>query len=225
MTFIQAPGIRGQLYLPEEPSQGTRKHNCEDCAACMVCNDDKCAMCLKQKNAAIGMRLNSLKTPKDYDVKLRYFEDIELNVKEKLGEYCIDKEEVIEFGKKWDPQPFHVDEDAARDYPYGGIIAPNAYTMAIITMLAANSELKMATIGLLGYDELRFPNPARPGDVLTMISECIDKRVSRSNSNHGIVQTNVEMANQKGEPVLTSRSMILNVTYYSCREEESERCS
>lgn len=52
MPFVSAPGVRGQLYIPEETPEGKRKHNCKDCASCMVCNDDKCAMCLKQKLCA-----------------------------------------------------------------------------------------------------------------------------------------------------------------------------
>ena len=140
---------------------------------------------------------------------LRHFEDILLHNKEILGEYIVDKEEVIEFAKKWDPQPFHIDDKAAKQYPYGGIIAPNGYTMSVITYIAAKSDLKMATIGLLGYDELRFPNPARPGDRLTITSECIEKRESQSNPNHGIVRTIVEIINQKGERVLTSKSTFI----------------
>ncbi len=140
---------------------------------------------------------------------LRYFEDIQLHNKEVMGEYLVDKEEVIDFAKKWDPQPFHMDEEAAKKYPYEGIIAPNGYTISVITHIAAKSDLKMATIGLLGYDELRFPNPVRPGDLLTMTSECIEKRESQSNSKHGIVRTIVEIRNQEGEPVLTSKSTFM----------------
>lgn len=142
-------------------------------------------------------------------MKLTYFEDIELNKKDEMGEYFVDEEEVVEFGKKWDPQPFHVDRESAKNFPYGGIIDPNGYTISVITSVAARSRFRMATIGLLGYDEMRFPNPIRPGDLLTMTSECIEKRVSKSKPDRGIIRTIVELINQNGEAVLTSKSSFM----------------
>jgi len=178
--------------------------------AVVITNQDKLPVCTFETLTIVKKRSKQKTLEKHpQPEKLRFFEEIELNKKEKMGEYRVSEEEVIEFGKKWDPQPFHIDKEAAKAFPYGGIIAPNGYTMSIITLLAAQSDLRMATIGLLGYDELRFPNPVRPGDLLTMTSECIEKRESKSNSNNGIIRAIVEMANQNGQPVLTSESAFI----------------
>lgn len=136
-------------------------------------------------------------------MELRYLEDVELKRRELLGRYEVPKEEVVEFARKWDHQPIHVDEDAAKAYPYGGIIAPTAYTMAVVVMLYNMSDPKLAALGILGYDEVRFPNPVRPGDVITVEAECIAKRESKTKPAIGIVRYLVDARNQKGETVLS----------------------
>lgn len=136
-------------------------------------------------------------------LELRHLEDVELNRREPLGEYLVEKGWVIEFAKKWDHQPIHVDEIAARSYPYGGIIAPTAYTMALVVMLYNQSGPRLAALGVLGYDEVRFPNPVRPGDTITVTAECVAKRESQTKPLIGIVRYVVDATNQRGETVLS----------------------
>lgn len=136
---------------------------------------------------------------------LRFLEDVELNKKEVLGSYSVPREEVIEFAKKWDHQPIHVDDEAAKQYPFGGIIAPTAYTMAVVVMLYNQSNPKLAALAVMGYDEVRFPTPVRPGDQITVHAECTEKRESKSKPAIGLVWYTVEGQNQKSEPVLTYR--------------------
>lgn len=136
-------------------------------------------------------------------MELRYFADVKLHEELLLGHYVVDKNEVIEFSKKWDHQPFHVDEEAAKLYPFGGLIAPSAYTMAVVVMLYNQSDPRLAALGLTGYDEVRFPNPVRPGDIITVNAQCVNKRESRSKPDIGIVHYAVQATNQLEESVLT----------------------
>lgn len=131
-----------------------------------------------------------------------YFEDIELGEKELLGEYVVDRDEMIEYAMKWDPQPFHIDEDAARSSPFGGLIAPVGYTMGIINRMAIERQSKVASMGGLGKDKMRYPIAVRPGDRIAATVEWLHKRESESIPNAGIVTCTVETKNQNDELVL-----------------------
>ena len=136
---------------------------------------------------------------------MRYFEDIELHHKEIFGSYTVAKEEVIEFSKKWDPQPFHVDEEAAKASIYGGLTAPSVYIMAVASLLGNTIEPKMAALGALGMTDLEFPNPMRPGDTITLTSIVTHKRSSKTKPDRGIIHYSVRVTNQNDEPVATYR--------------------
>ncbi len=137
-------------------------------------------------------------------MEIEYFEDIKLNQKKFLGEYVADKDEMIEYARKWDPQPFHIDEEAAKGYPYGQLTASSGFTMAIVTNLRATSENpRGAVLGMLEYEKVRFPKPVYPGDRLTVTSEPIEIRESKSYSDRGIVKAQVEIRNQNDEIVLS----------------------
>ena len=133
-----------------------------------------------------------------------YFEDIILNKKKTLGEFVANKEEMITYALKWDPQPFHVDEEAAKRYPYGALTASSGYTLAIVTYLrAVHENPRGAVLGMLEYEKVKFPKPVYPGDYLTVTSEPIEKRESMHHSDCGIVKAHVEIRNQRDEVVLT----------------------
>jgi len=137
-------------------------------------------------------------------MEIEYFEDIKLNQKKFLGEYLADKDEMIEYARKWDPQPFHIDEEAAKTYPYGGITASSGYTLAIITLLrATNEQPRGAILGMLEYEKVKILKPVYPGDHLTVTSEPIEMRESGSNPDRGIVKALVETRNQHDEVVLS----------------------
>ena len=94
----------------------------------------------------------------------------------------VTKKEIIDFARRWDPQPFHVDEEAARSSIYGGITACTAHIFAIVCRLDAEMETKLAGIAGLGFDEMRVHQPLRAGDTVHIMSECMDVRRSKSKS-------------------------------------------
>lgn len=136
-------------------------------------------------------------------MKLKYFDDYEVGQTETAGSYVADKDEMISCAKKWDPQPFHVDEKTAQESIYGGITAPSVYTMAIANWLGHQFGYTMMSMGLLSYEHMEFPNPVRPGDILTLSSTIIEKRESRTKPDRGVIRFNTVVSNQKDEPVLT----------------------
>lgn len=136
-------------------------------------------------------------------METEYYEDIELNRKIIVGEYTADREEMIEFARKWDPQPYHIDEEAARLYPNGQLTAPSGYTLGISTLLLARMKShSVAVLANLEYEHTRLPVAVLPGDHLTMTMEHLEKRESKSNPHRGIVRTLMEIRNQNDEIVL-----------------------
>lgn len=143
-------------------------------------------------------------------MSIRHFEDFQAGEKTTVAEqYPVTKEEIIEFGKKWDPQPFHIDEEAAEASGFGGLIAPGCLIVSIAIRLLNQPETRADVLAGLGWDELRFPNPVRPGDRLSLTVECLETRDSDSKPDRGIVRTLITVGNQKGEPVLTFKDNIL----------------
>lgn len=132
-------------------------------------------------------------------MKWIYFKDIELHQNEQLGEDTVDKEEVIEFSRKWDPQPFHTDEELAKSFPSGGIIAPAIYTIGIVNRLAVQGDSVVAAMAGFGWDEVRFPTPVYPDDRISILAECVEKRESNSRHDAGIVCSLIEAKNQGSE--------------------------
>lgn len=107
---------------------------------------------------------------------MQYYEDVEVGETREFGEYRATKEEILEFGRKYDPQPFHVDEAAAEETMFGGLIASGWHTAAMtMRMLVENVMAETAATGALGIDELRWTRPVRPGDTLTVETEVLDK--------------------------------------------------
>ena len=104
-----------------------------------------------------------------------HFEDIEVGETRTFGERTVTREEILEFAERYDPQPFHVDETAAAESLFGGLIASGWHTAAMtMELLVTNVFADSAATGALGVDELRWPNPVRPGDTLTVHTEVID---------------------------------------------------
>ncbi|MFO8011237.1 MAG: MaoC/PaaZ C-terminal domain-containing protein [Dehalococcoidia bacterium] len=142
-------------------------------------------------------------------MKLRYFEDYEVGQTEVATGYTADRQEMIDLARKWDPQPFHVDEEAAKATIYGGITAPSIYTMAVAGWLGHRFEPPMASMGLLGYDKMEFRHPVRPGDDLKLSSTVAEKRESATRPDRGLVRYNVTVSNQNDEPVLTFEAKVM----------------
>lgn len=104
-----------------------------------------------------------------------YFEDVEIGETRTFGERDVTRAEILEFAERYDPQPFHTDESAASDSLFGGLIASGWHTAAMtMELLVTNVFPDSAATGAVGVDELRWPNPVRPGDVLSVRTEVVD---------------------------------------------------
>ena len=136
-------------------------------------------------------------------VTARYFQDYVPGTTAEYGPILVDEAEVLDFARRFDPQPFHVDPEAAAAGPFGGLVASGWHTCALMMRLLAREYLSPASsLGSPGIDELRWLVPVRPGDRLTLRATVRDSRVSRSKPDRGLVTTRIEMVNQAGDAVL-----------------------
>jgi acyl dehydratase len=134
----------------------------------------------------------------------RWFEDYEPGSVHETGSILVTEEEVIAFGRRFDPQPFHTDPEAAARSEYGGLIASGWHTAALMMRLYSDFYLsKVATLVSPGVDELRWLLPVRPGDELSLRITVVDARRSRTKPDRGIVRSAIEVRNQRGETVST----------------------
>ena len=147
----------------------------------------------------------------------QYWEDVQIGIKRELGQYTFTEEEIIRFGRKYDPQPFHVDPEAAKSSIFGGLIASGWHTAAIWMKLAiaerANSAGKSPLLraGVSpGYEDMRWLKPVRPGMTLKFSSEICGKTELRSRPEMGIVLTRNEARDDKGALVFhfTGKSFV-----------------
>lgn len=131
-----------------------------------------------------------------------YFEDIEVGHTFDLGRYTVTEEEILEFARKYDPQPFHVDPEAAKDSMFGGLIASGWHTASICMRLYVDTILnKSASMGSPGLDQLRWKRPVRPGDTLSgqfRVTECKPFR-----KGIGLVKGMAELNNQEDKLVMS----------------------
>ena len=141
---------------------------------------------------------------------MRYFEDFQVGQVHELGSHQVTREEILAFARQFDPQPFHIDEDAARDSHFGGIIASGWHTAALCHRLLVKGVLEdSASMGSPGVDELRWLRPVRPGDTLSARIEVLEVTPSRSKPDRGSLRTRMEVRNQQGEVVMTEGAAIL----------------
>jgi acyl dehydratase len=133
----------------------------------------------------------------------RYLEDFAVGQTFGSGRLRMDKERIFAFAAEFDPQPFHLDEAAARDSIFGGLAASGWHTAAVTMRLLLDSELKPAG-GIIGagLDECRWPRPVRPGDELHIECEVIEVRPSKSRPEQGLIKLRTTTLNQDGETVL-----------------------
>ena len=134
-----------------------------------------------------------------------YFEDITVGTKSKFGSYKVTREEVIEFAQKYDPQPFHLDDEAAAKTHFGRLAASGWHTTAMTMAMVVENILntKQAGLGSPGIDELRWLKPVFPGDTLRCETEVLDKRQSNSRPEMGSYRSQMQVFNQNDEPVLS----------------------
>jgi acyl dehydratase len=135
-------------------------------------------------------------------VTVHYLEDFAVGQTYGSPRLRVDEARAIDFAKEFDPQPFHLDDTAARGTIFGGLAASGWHTAAMTMRLLVEGELKPAggIIGL-GFDEFRWPRPVRPGDELHLTSEILEVRPSKSRPDQGLVKVRTTTFNQNNEPV------------------------
>lgn len=138
----------------------------------------------------------------------RYFEDYVPGSVHELGTITIGESEIIEFARRYDPQAFHIDPEAARHTQFGGLIASGWQTAGLMMRLAVDCYLSdVASLASPGVDELRWTQPVRPGDALSVRATVLEARPSSSKPDRGLVRTLFEVRNQRGEIVMTVKGM------------------
>ena len=135
-----------------------------------------------------------------------HFEDFEAGQHFVLGTHTVTEEEIVAFAEQWDPQPFHVDPEAARKTVFGGLIASGWHTGALWMRMYVANVLGSASRGSPGIEELRWLAPVRPGDTLTGTMTVLETAPSARDPSRGTVRIRAEMTNGEGVVVLRMTS-------------------
>ncbi len=139
----------------------------------------------------------------------RYFEDFHVGEVVELGSIAVSQESIIRFAQEFDPQPFHIDPEAARHSAFGGLVASGWHTASLYMRLLVDGMVgDMAeSMGSPGVDEIKWLKPVRPGDTLRGRLTIIDAIPSKSRPDRGTLKTLGELLNQSGEVVMTIRGV------------------
>lgn len=134
----------------------------------------------------------------------RYLDDFQPGQEFALGSFSLSEEEIIDFARRFDPQPFHTDPEAAEGSAFGGLIASGWHTgSSIMRLLVDNFIPRESSMGSPGIDELRWTKPVRPGDVITAVYRVLDVVPSRSKPDRGHIAGELVATNQDGDVVMT----------------------
>jgi acyl dehydratase len=137
-------------------------------------------------------------------VPQQYFEDFEEGLTREAGEYEVTKEEIVEFGRRFDPQPYHVDEDIAEEV-FGGLIASALHTLSICQKIVTDNLFQEAvTKAGAGFESVQCTTPVYAGDTLSVRMEIVEKRELESYLDRGLVRVRYTGLNQDDEEVLTT---------------------
>ncbi len=140
----------------------------------------------------------------------RYFEDYAIGSVHDCGAISVDEAEILEFARRYDPQSIHVDPEAARSGPFGGLIASGWQTVSLMMRLFVDHYLTaIASYASPGVDELRWLEPLRPGDQLRLRVTVLDVKRSRSKPDRGMVTSLVEAVGESGDIIASFRAMNL----------------
>lgn len=139
----------------------------------------------------------------------KHFEDFEIGDVRWTGSLTVERDEVIEFGRRYDPQPFHVDEEAASSSHFRGLVASGWHTTALTMRLMVESmqENGGESLGSPGVEEIRWQAPVRPGDCLRAKLEVVDLRELQTRPDRGLVKLKVSLRNQNEDEVMTMVSL------------------
>lgn len=139
-----------------------------------------------------------------------YFEDFTVGREFRTDGATLTESQILDFALAFDPQPFHMDVEAAKQSMFGSLIASGFHTMALTFRLFAQTRaLAACSLGSPGVDELRWLRPVRPGDTLRATVQVVEQRPSGSKPDRGIIRLQWTALNQRSEPVLTMTSMQL----------------
>ena len=135
---------------------------------------------------------------------MKYWEDFKLGERAELGRHTFSEQEIVAFGRQYDPQPFHIDPQKARDSAFGGLIASGWQTCAIGMRLMVDAYISQTvSLGSPGIDNIRWLKPVRPGDTVSYSRVVLESRASTTRKGVGLVKHRWEAVNQRGELVLT----------------------
>jgi len=137
-----------------------------------------------------------------------YFDELQIGSRSAAGPYLLSKDEIIGFATKYDPIPRHIDEEAAARSLFGGLTASGSHTFAIYILLTGQLQPHFQVLMGLGWENVKLPNPVRPGDKLDLEMTVLEMRPSKSKSDRGIVRNQNLLRNQKRETVLECISNI-----------------
>lgn len=145
--------------------------------------------------------------------EFRHFEDFHVGETIDLGAKAVSREEIIAFAREFDPQPFHLDDEAARHTLLGGLAASGWHTCSIFMRLLADNLLNHSTSeGSPGIETLKWLRPVRPGDTLHLTAKVLETKPSRSKPSRGAVRFAFTIENQAGEAVATMKNFIMFTT-------------
>ena len=148
----------------------------------------------------------------------RFFEDIKADQVYEFGTITVSEKDIIDFARQFDPQDFHLDPAKAASSLFGGIVASGWHTTAVVMRLYVDHYLShVANLGSPGVEDIRWPNPLRPGDTLRIRVTILEARPSRSKPDRGIVRVHVEAINQTNNLVLS----MIGVSFVGRRRESS----
>ncbi|HET7197210.1 MAG TPA: MaoC family dehydratase [Burkholderiales bacterium] len=134
-----------------------------------------------------------------------YWEDFPAGRSFEHGRRTLSEAEIVAFAREWDPQRFPVDPQAARETPFGGLVASGWHTGCVMMRMMCDAYLNDSScIGSPGIDEWRFALPVRPGDELRYRATVLEARASRSKPDRGIVRWRWELLNQRGEVAVSA---------------------
>ena len=135
---------------------------------------------------------------------MQYLDDLSVGDRASFGRYEVTRDEVLDFARKYDPQPFHLSDEAAAETHFGRLAASGWHTCAMtMAMLVEHMQAHpQASLGAAGTDELRWLKPVHPGDVLRCETEILEVRPSQSRPEMGSIRSQMTTFNQKDEPVL-----------------------
>jgi len=135
-------------------------------------------------------------------LKRRYFEDLADGERLHCQPVRMTREAIIDFAKKFDPQPFHIDDNAAKASLFGGLIASSLHTLSACTRAVVEAQGNIAILSGVGMHEVKMSNPVRPDDVLTVNAWWTELQRSRSNPDRGFASIKCKVVNQKKEPIV-----------------------